>query len=1073
MKEFPWNNFSFSVLSNNSELYNELLTKLNSFKNREDIQVLKDSFRVFCRESLTADYLAFKLVGDNIPSLLFEINPYRTIPKQFLQQAIPQGKLISDLSCILLIEKILQKNNTKKNSNPNNRVLRQLATDIFKFWKDSLISFSIGEEKIPSNIKEEYHQVIREFIKKKGDKCIEAEYLYDACVSGKSQFISKEEAQERFGEEIILYGITEVDPLHLKILEILSNYIKISFLIPLPMLPIIHKGIEKIQNVKLKELLHERHILTYALGDKILSQVESLHQSLKEIKINEKSLRFYESQESYREIEFIGNDILRLIEKNQSNPNFRLTSIKLILPTDDINYAILVSNVFDRMKIPFSFTKDIRKKKTPYFSAVVSLLKLSISDFDKESIFSLFYNPCFFPAIQEIREDINPDAWNQIIARMNLFGFLDKQHRKKEGLRESNLMTWESLWNRLDSILINQETEITLEPELEKEVYQFLEISSSLLQDLIGLKDDFSSLKDFSRFFRIILDTYLSPSMRKKPPQDAERLIQLNQRGQGKVNSLLSSLEMVEDELRAVKADNIHFALEDFVEMLLEQMESWTEGDARVLKNGVVVGEMLDAVDPVFQHVYLAGLDERRFGSYSAKQEFLMTEDIVQTSRKNSSIKIKNYFAHIFHHDAKEYFFSYVNLDTIKDREFYPALELEWIRKEYGNNKKYKKIPLFSFLEYRDADELGFDKDTFNLINLKQKESSLTFLKMAYPDWREEEENLQSEISIIAKDALLKNKIKSYFFKTYSSIGVSKELLQNQTISVSQFIKYIECPKKFFFDYTIQTEEEEDAVGEVDSIDSLRWHTYAKEAFHTLLEHPSITPEQLTERILNPKRIEFGEVPYGVLGKVAAIDLQNYLEQLTAFYLEQKSNYKIFGRTIFNSNATQSGKSILFPTLNFGDKSFIANVDLMLLDGDNLYLTNIVTGKEIKRIQMLTVGYTAFAVNQSNVKLEIEKFLKTKINIHPAIMHMNRKSKLVIKLGNIENYSEELFEPFWKAFLSDQYPPSPFEEVNQNFCDYCNVKTICHGYHTDFVPFLSDSIAELKKLIVSREKNKS
>ena len=35
------------------------------------------------------------------------------------------------------------------------------------------------------------------------------------------------------------------------------------------------------------------------------------------------------------------------------------------------------------------FTKDIRKKKSPYFSAVASL-KLSISDFDKESIFSLF-----------------------------------------------------------------------------------------------------------------------------------------------------------------------------------------------------------------------------------------------------------------------------------------------------------------------------------------------------------------------------------------------------------------------------------------------------------------------------------------------------------------------------------------------------------------------------------------------------------------------------------------------------------------------------------------------------------
>ena len=94
---------------------------------------------------------------------------------------------------------------------------------------------------------------------------------------------------------------------------------------------------------------------------------------------------------------------------------------------------------------------------------------------------------------------------------MNLSVFLDKDHKKKQGLRESNLMTWESLWARLNSILIGDTSRdsIHLEVELLEEVYQFLEISSSLLQDLIGFKEDFSTLSDFSKFFKMILDTYL------------------------------------------------------------------------------------------------------------------------------------------------------------------------------------------------------------------------------------------------------------------------------------------------------------------------------------------------------------------------------------------------------------------------------------------------------------------------------------------------------------------------------------------------------------------------------------
>lgn len=66
-------------------------------------------------------------------------------------------------------------------------------------------------------------------------------------------------------------------------------------------------------------------------------------------------------------------------------------------------------------------------------------------------------------------------------------------------------MTWESLWSRLNLILIGNTSDdtISLETELIEEVYEFLAVSSSLLQDLIGLKEDFTRLSDFSKFLEL------------------------------------------------------------------------------------------------------------------------------------------------------------------------------------------------------------------------------------------------------------------------------------------------------------------------------------------------------------------------------------------------------------------------------------------------------------------------------------------------------------------------------------------------------------------------------------------
>ncbi len=1062
MNAFRWNNFFLQLFPDNTALYLGLKKELDSFVSRENVQILKDIFRIYTRENLSRDYIALKLVEDNIPSLLFEISPYRLIASEFLCKKPAPEILLSDLACILLIENILNEN---KSNISNKKVLRQLATDIFQFWKESLLSFSMKEDKVPSNIKEEYDLIIRKFIKRKGKKKIELEYLYEATAGGKSNFLSKEDTVEKFGEEIILYGVSEIDPIHFKVLEILSEYTKISFFIPTPRLSLIHKDDSKIGSLKLKELLPEWSVLSKFMGDKKKSEVETLL-DLKIPSIPENSkFYFFESQETYREIEFVGREILSLLEENKDN-EFRLTSIKLVLPAEDLNYSLLVSNTFDRMGIPYSFTKDIRKKKSPYFSAVASLLKLSTSDFDKETIFSLFYNPCFYPALEDIRIKIKPEIWNQIISRMNVSGFLDKQHKKNLGLRESNLMTWESLWNRLNSTLIGDSSEdsIAFESELLEEVFQFLEISSSLLQDLIGMKEDFSSLSDFSKFFKILLDTYLHPSMRYSQSDEIQRL---NERGQTKVYNLLAEIESIDAELKFLFKDNIRFALEDFVDIFLGLLESWRDGDAKVLKHGVVVGELVDVIDPTFDYIYLLGLDERRFSIHSSKNDSIVMEDTIYSSRMDSALKLKNYFYHIFNQNAKRYTFSYVSLDTIKDREYYPAREIEWIKDLV--KQEFQKIPLFSYLEYKveTPSPKVFEKEAFDLIGLKKKESSLSLLKNSYPVWADNSDlALTKEVDLLTSEKKMNKKIKSYFLRPSFDKDHSK-ITANMDLSVNKFINYLECPKKFFFDYSIRAKEEEEELGEIDSVDSLRRHVFIKEVISYLKENSKPDINVLVRKIFNSKRQEFGEIPFGVLGKVAELEFADYIEkEIIPFYFDDLRSYELYENIIFNEEKNKTKNVIVFSSPIVWEQKFKVNVDYIIIQGEVVYLTFLTTSKEIKNKKNILAGFATHLLDKSTlIKEELKKhFQLDKMKLAPAILHFPKNKKPSFIYGANAEIEEDTFKVFWESLKEGKFPASP---MDSSLCEYCPVNTVCYGYQNEFFPFLE---LERKEIIEKSQK---
>jgi hypothetical protein len=230
-----------------------------------------------------------------------------------------------------------------------------------------------------------------------------------------------------------------------------------------------------------------------------------------------------------------------------------------------------------------------------------------------------------------------------------------------------------------------------------------------------------------------------------------------------------------------------------------------------------------------------------------------------------------------------------------------------------------------------------------------------------------------------------------------------------------------------------------------------------------LNQDPNLDVSVLIEKIFNLKRVESGEIPFGVLGRVAELDFKEYLEShLLPFYNQLVSECRIYKKGIFYSEANKTLDSIVFSTPIIWNEPIKADVDLFLLEGDTLYLTSLITARSIKDKKRILAGFTAFVVDQSEqIKQEIKDYFQIEsIRIAPAILHFPQNNIPLLYKGDLVNYEEEIFQPFWKSLFANEYPAFPIS-ADKKTCEYCPVNTICHGYHTEFLSFLEPEMDKI------------
>ena len=1018
MKEFRWNKISFFCFENNLQRFDFLKSKVQDFSKQNDFKLLRDALQIFTRETLTSKYLSIEFANQGIPSLHFSTRRMREL-YDFCLLEYTDRQIVSDEALVFLIAEIIAKSKSKKNFG----AVYSLAETIFSKWQESILK----QKEI--DLKPEFKDSLEQFLKYKDKKNIVSKIESRQIQIDRLQFHSEEFLNSKIGEEIFLYGVNEIDSLHADFLKELSKKIKINFLINEP---IVQNEFNSDGNLKFKDVLVKNHVLSIFCPDE-----ESIFANMSTEKTE---IHFRECQEIYREIDFIGRDILR--EMNElKNGNLQLNRIKVLIP-DDIQYHSLIVQVFQRMNIPFASTINIQTKLSSYHIAVISLLNLSVSNFNKEDSFSVFYNPCFIPDLGEGRMNlIDPDDWNSILSKLNLSEFLDSKHRNDSGFRKTQILTWESLWKQLSFREIQVDiNDLFFDSDKNEQIEYFMNISSSLLYDLIGSKQDFSELKDYANFFKTVFEIYLSPKSRNGEEN------YYNEKAKRNIDSEIESLISISDELKKIGFQK-KITLEEFVKYFKEKITNIVTGDSKLLESGVVIGTLVDSLDPSFDKIYVLGLEEKRF-SISSK-----SEEIILDSAPDSDLilKQKYNFYHILSQNANSIHLSYINLDSVKDRVYYPYREFTELQKKYS--LQTENISL-SQIDEQDGKNT-FEKEMYDLVGFQKYLETDNSIQRKIPEWIQEEnsesKNIQSQI---AKSGFpFHEKIKEYLYRSEIQNLESSSVSE---ISSKQLSSYLECPKKYLYNSKLSLLEEDEESGETLALSSFGWRKFIEIIIEKFIETKSWNPKKILEDFFITQNIQNGFLPIGLLNQVEEekqlLQLEN---RIIPFFQDLMSEgYTFYPKPQFDSKLKRNTDKPYFSTIVSSDDSiYKINIDLWMRKENKIYFTSLSTSKN-KNSQLIKKINSAFAVHiaeEFSQRREIEDFFQMQnLEFLPNLLILNQKEKLenIIVPHNREE-SKKFFNTSVQANRENFFPASPFS-LEEDICKFCKIKSSCFGYNKSF-----------------------
>jgi len=1042
-------NFEIFLSSDNEELYSNFQQFLKSFFKDGDFEILKNDIFIFTRENYTAEHLRLNLVKDGLPSLAFQTFSTRNGILQFAPDFWESGEILSDLAGTLLFKHILDQ---KEKSKLSGKVTLKIAEALFREREKSIQSLETISTTHP------YRYAFEEFEKLRKNRKTYSENLKYFFLE-RSFKVPETVIQRIFGKTIFFYALTEIDLLTFKILEKISEFFKLNFFMDRPPFFSGSFGNEK-NDFPYRELLPSSNIFQYISKGYSLNPVQEKKEFPK--------IRFARALEIRREIEYAGRSILKKVADHKADKGFKLIQVKIIIPKSEM-YAQMVKEVFGELRIPASFTFDGSVKLTPYYSIVIAILRFAESDFESEIFRDIIHNPCFKPPFLVGPKKHQPDLWSEFISNATIVKFLDSSHRAKMGISPEDFLSWDRGWRILSRKISGMDAEdAVIDDEFEKEeAMNFIRISSSFLYDLQYLKENKSSLKTKADFFKIFLQTYISASSVNLFGE--EELSFHNKTVESLIYGILNEISECGETAEAL--DDIDFTT--FSDILKKRMSGIRAGSSGVLKRGVVVGTIQDTTDEVFRYIYVLGTDESNFSSSPINGNFFGEEPRSYELQKDLNALNKMYFYKIFQHKPEEIVFSYVCIDSIRDSPIYPYSELEDFKAEYFPDSVWEDIPLFGTQEILQRRNPGllWEKNIVDLAELKLSESSTEYLRFANPDFvTDTGDLLKEEIHRLPVDSFLKSKIENHFLRKKTE-PIEKFHSKKLFYPVSDFIKYIECPQKYFFEKSLDLDEEVFYPEENFETNKFLKSKILKNMVLNFISDPSLDFGRIFSDYFQGLHLERGNIPIGIPGEIEFHAWKDYFYRFVRPLRETiLKQYRAVQEIQIGERflkLSDQGYTVSSPV--FQGEETRQGPDILLFTDSLTLSVTIETSPRRKKDkpfnkQMMRSALLAISILNSPKTLDDIQLITGNNDVRPAILRIPVDAIPFLVVGNVSSTDEKIFESFSREFRSGKFPASPID-TKLHPCDYCGMKEVCLRKKTGFEEFLEHEKVSIKNYL--------
>ena len=334
--------------------------------------------------------------------------------------------------------------------------------------------------------------------------------------------------------------------------------------------------------------------------------------------VQDESLMVLACANPRREVEAVASLIWDWIRRD---PDLRLNECAVIVHDMGL-YQHEIEQVFESIyNLPYQLIDGINGSAGRLEDAANSLLGLCFTEYTRKDLFSLLKNPCFLGKFEDYvstgksarGEPLQIEKWLEWADELNVFYGIDNESQEAQGYLhlDQDIYHWEQAFRRLtlgemvtaktDSgifSIVNQKiVPADLPDEWNEEAARFMLIVRSLIADTRDLPKWKMSGKEWGRYLRILLKTYLKP---------------LEQADEEAFQNLLRNVLSIRD-LDLAQEQERKFSFSTIYEFFKQKQQSVTLHRGHYLAEGVTVSSFQPMRPIPFKAVFLLGMGEGLF----------------------------------------------------------------------------------------------------------------------------------------------------------------------------------------------------------------------------------------------------------------------------------------------------------------------------------------------------------------------------------------------------------------------------------------------------------------------------